>query len=439
MTESPFTLPGFLTPEEIRRRIGKAVADDATAFGLQISQNFPDPASRIAAQIGGALGRGIGGAFLASKNPDLQLAKQRQTILSGIDITDKDSVLEAAKKANQVGDTELAFGLLNQAKKIKDLQITPFERSLQENLGKRVAKNLVPTDNLDPKVQDIYNTVDITNPKTFDTAIQKAYKIGDADLASTLRKERDSLFPSTKTNKEGISPSERSLDAAEEALRQGQLYRAHILYAEAKKKAGVNLPEAERNLLFRKQRLFNVAERTLNAQAKLLDQPLTVGTVGKLASLGVGLASQFERVGWTDLAAQTKALTENLTNTRTPEGKINPALASKIAMDLTALSFAKALTDDNRDSFNKRYQTIRNIIGIDKLTGNPEEIRHALKNLKLYAEQQQDDALSRLTIKIPDEMWKNSGYRVIYDSGRRRIFKPIGDGKYREINPPEIK
>jgi hypothetical protein len=83
--------------------------------GVQLAQL--DPAARGAAMTyagAAGLGNAIGG-MLGAQDPQLKLITQQQEIMRGLDITDPVSLTQAARKASQIGNQDLALRLLTTA------------------------------------------------------------------------------------------------------------------------------------------------------------------------------------------------------------------------------------------------------------------------------------------------------------------------------------
>lgn len=116
-TSDAFTLKGFETPEEIRARIGRATAQDASAFGLQFGQGIKSNRNRILAQIGASFGYGMGAGM--NEDPSIAKAKQRQTILSGIDWNDPEDIGRRADAAAAIKDPQLNLFLADRKQTIE--------------------------------------------------------------------------------------------------------------------------------------------------------------------------------------------------------------------------------------------------------------------------------------------------------------------------------
>lgn len=119
-TSDAFTLKGFETPEEIRRRIGRATQQDASAFGLQFGQGIKNNRNRILAQIGASFGYGMG----SSMNPDpaIAQAEKRQKILSGVDWNDPEDLGRRAEAAAAIKDPQLNLFLSDRKQTIEGLK-----------------------------------------------------------------------------------------------------------------------------------------------------------------------------------------------------------------------------------------------------------------------------------------------------------------------------
>lgn len=104
----------FMTPEMYQRQMAKA--DDASALRYaQLS-----PRERAAYGFYSA-GQGLGGALgslLGAQDPQLQRITEQQQMLQGLDVTDSDSLMQAARQASQAGNVPLAMQLAGRAQEI---------------------------------------------------------------------------------------------------------------------------------------------------------------------------------------------------------------------------------------------------------------------------------------------------------------------------------
>ena len=102
-----------VTPESLQAAQEQALQQRA----LQFAQLDPMQAAQAGFYMAGnRLGTGLGG-LLGAEDPQLKLVRQRQQILQNVDVTDPESLLQAAKAARGMGDIEAAFQLSQQAQK----------------------------------------------------------------------------------------------------------------------------------------------------------------------------------------------------------------------------------------------------------------------------------------------------------------------------------
>jgi len=106
----------FQTPEQYQQ----ALQQQAYERAVQMEQAPWGTAQRVAAsvagnQIGGAIGRALGG-----EDPQLKLISQRNQIASQIDMNDPASIMQGAQKASQFGDIQLATSLADRAKTLQE-------------------------------------------------------------------------------------------------------------------------------------------------------------------------------------------------------------------------------------------------------------------------------------------------------------------------------
>jgi len=97
--------------------------------GYELAQLDPGAAARATLQSGvGQLGRGIAG-MMGIEDPQMKLISARQQIMSQTDQSDPQSLANAAKQLNTIGDTQGAMALIDRAK------------ALQESAGKIAVQN----------------------------------------------------------------------------------------------------------------------------------------------------------------------------------------------------------------------------------------------------------------------------------------------------------
>ena len=88
--------------------------------GIALAQLSPGAAAQAGLQASvGQLGRGIAGA-MGIEDPQLQMIAKRQQILSQLDLTDAKSLIDGAKLATSIGDSQLAVGLIDRAKSLAE-------------------------------------------------------------------------------------------------------------------------------------------------------------------------------------------------------------------------------------------------------------------------------------------------------------------------------
>jgi len=97
-----------LTPE----MYGQQQRTSALAEGIRLAQLSPDAAGAAMTYAGA---RGLGGAIagaLGVEDPQLQRITQQSQLLQSLDLRDPKSLEAAAIEANRMGNTPLAFKLL---------------------------------------------------------------------------------------------------------------------------------------------------------------------------------------------------------------------------------------------------------------------------------------------------------------------------------------
>lgn len=104
-----------MTPEMYQAQQNK----EALAQASQLGQLDPFSSARTSLIYGG---RQLAGA-LGGGDPMLQLLSQRNAVMKGIDLTDPNSLQIAAQKLSDVGDTQGALGLAQQAASLRQQQL----------------------------------------------------------------------------------------------------------------------------------------------------------------------------------------------------------------------------------------------------------------------------------------------------------------------------
>ena len=129
-----------MTPESYQQQRDAEAYKRAAAFG----QMDPMQAARTSIYYGAnQLGGAIGG-MLGAEDPQLVRIRQQQQVLSGLDVTNLESIAQAVKRANDMGNPQLALQLTalgDQVLARKDLSLERQDLSLerQDKLVKRQA------------------------------------------------------------------------------------------------------------------------------------------------------------------------------------------------------------------------------------------------------------------------------------------------------------
>jgi hypothetical protein len=107
--------------------------------GYELAQLSRGDAARATLQSGvGQLGRGIAG-LLGVEDPQMQQISQQAQLLRSIDMTDPKSIIQGAQLATQMGNAQLAAGLIDRAKSLQEsstkiaLQQAQTIKALQPN------------------------------------------------------------------------------------------------------------------------------------------------------------------------------------------------------------------------------------------------------------------------------------------------------------------
>jgi len=104
----------FMTPEMYQRQQMQADRQRAAEYAQL------DPEQRAAMGFFSA-GQGLGraaGTLLGAQDPQLQRITEQQQLLQGLDVADPESLMEAARRASQTGNTPLAMQLAGRAQEV---------------------------------------------------------------------------------------------------------------------------------------------------------------------------------------------------------------------------------------------------------------------------------------------------------------------------------
>jgi hypothetical protein len=104
----------FMTPEMYRQQ--QMQADRMRA--MEYAQMAPEQRAAMGFfSAGQGLGRAAG-TLLGAQDPQLQRITEQQQLLQGLDVADPESLMEAARRASQAGNTQLAMQLAGRAQEV---------------------------------------------------------------------------------------------------------------------------------------------------------------------------------------------------------------------------------------------------------------------------------------------------------------------------------
>ena len=106
-----------IMPEDVAAQRMAALDQQAQAFGRMSSD---EAYKTLGYKAGNLLGQGLFGV----NDPQMERARQRQQMAQGIDFNDPESLLQAAQRANQMGDSPAAQELYAKAVSLKQAQAT---------------------------------------------------------------------------------------------------------------------------------------------------------------------------------------------------------------------------------------------------------------------------------------------------------------------------
>lgn len=106
-----------IMPEDIAAQRMAALDQQAQAFGRMSSD---EAYKTLGYKAGNVLGQGLFGI----QDPQMERARQRQQMAQGIDFNDPESLLQAAQRANQMGDAPAAQDLYSKYQEVAQAQAT---------------------------------------------------------------------------------------------------------------------------------------------------------------------------------------------------------------------------------------------------------------------------------------------------------------------------
>lgn len=104
-----------MMPEDVAAQRMAALDQQAQAFGRMSSD---EAYKTLGYKAGNLLGQGLFGV----NDPQMERARQRQQMSQGIDFNDPESLLQAAQRANQAGDTQAAQALYSKSVSLRQAQ-----------------------------------------------------------------------------------------------------------------------------------------------------------------------------------------------------------------------------------------------------------------------------------------------------------------------------
>jgi hypothetical protein len=119
----------FMTPEMYRRQQMQEADQQAVNFARMSPR---EQASYGFFSAGQGLGRAAG-TLLGAQDPQLQRITEQQQLLQGLDVADPESLMEAARRASQAGNTPLAMQLAGRAQEISANSALISQRNRSNN------------------------------------------------------------------------------------------------------------------------------------------------------------------------------------------------------------------------------------------------------------------------------------------------------------------
>ena len=200
-----------MTPESLQAQRNAQLEQQASNF----VNNYGDQGAMLGYKLGATLGRGIGG-MMGVQDPEMMRIRQRQQMAQGIDFNDPESLLQAAQRANQMGDSPAAQDLYAKYQEVAQARATLGKTQAQAeqerfNLGRQqrleAALAALPPDATD---QDKMNIIT---------------RFGGADKLLTVIQGKQNIEQQIEARKEAAT---QAIEARKEAARQSTIDRLEL-------------------------------------------------------------------------------------------------------------------------------------------------------------------------------------------------------------------
>ena len=144
-----------MMPEDVAAQRMAALDQQAQAFG-RMSSN--EAYKTLGYKAGNVLGQGLFGV----NDPQMERARQRQQMAQGIDFNDPESLLQAAQRANQMGDSPAAQALYAKYQEVAQSQAmlgktqAETQKALRERAGADPLQQLIRTGKYTPESVSVF-------------------------------------------------------------------------------------------------------------------------------------------------------------------------------------------------------------------------------------------------------------------------------------------
>jgi hypothetical protein len=143
-----------MLPEDLTAQRIASLDQQAMAFGRLSGK---EGTRALAYKAGNVLGQGVAQGLFGLEDPQMARIKQRQQMAQGIDFNDPESLLQAAQRANQMGDTQAAQGLFAKAQEVAQAQAllnktnAEAQKASREQAGADPIQQLIRTGKYTPE------------------------------------------------------------------------------------------------------------------------------------------------------------------------------------------------------------------------------------------------------------------------------------------------
>lgn len=360
--------------------------------GYELAQLDPGAAARATLQSGvGQLGRGIAG-LMGVEDPQMKLISARQQIMSQTDQTDPQSLANAAKQLNSMGDTQGAMALMDFARKaqsdlalVQQRQATTAKTQLSIDQEKQLRDELskLPPDATQEQILGI-----VTKYGSADKVLATLQGAADKQMANQARIEAAKVAAEARIDAAREAGANRMQIAQMQAQARQELAQLTASLKGPKVLAPGLQKEEDKELelvdsLTARTQALQPALQALTPDPKTKKVPLELGPLNNLRYQAQNAAGN--STPESQKFAELERAVQSATNLKTDAAKgvqtdkdvlrfANELIAAYGKYDTTVTrqalqDFVKA-TDKARENAQKRIDSRRRSQGIEPYYGN---------------------------------------------------------------------